>query len=114
MSLDAWHKEAVDFITVKSQPGMLEKANLSLEVDNEFMQCVCDYYDTGTVHTVHRKRNYSGHIVEWDVTPIEVFKAFIHNNWLVGDPGCLFVDRFRNYNIMEFCDDYKIETSNPC
>lgn len=114
MSLDAWHKEAMNFITIKSQDGMIEKANLSLEIDDEFMEAVHEYYETGNVVTVHRKKVYSGHVVEWDVTPIEVFKAFIHNNYEWGDPGCLFVNRFRNYNLMEFVDGYEIETCNPC
>lgn len=114
MSLDAWHKEAMNFITIKSQDGLIEKANLSLEIDDEFMQCVDKYYKTGEVITVTRHENYSGHEVEWEVTPIEVFKAFIHNNYDWGDPGCLFVNRFRNYNMMEYCDEYEVQTCNPC
>ena len=114
MSLDAWHKEAMNFITIKSQDGLIEKANLSLEIDDEFMECVDKYYKTGEVITVTRYENYSGHKVEWEVTPIEVFKAFIHNNYDWGDPGCLFVNRFRNYNMMEYCDEYQVETCNPC
>lgn len=113
MSLDAWHKEAMNFITIKSQDGLIEKANLSLEIDDEFMECVDKYYQTGEVITVTRHENYSGHEVEWEVTPIEVFKAFIHNNYDWGDPGCLFVNRFRNYNMMEYCDEYQVETCNP-
>lgn len=114
MSLDAWHKEVMNFITIKSQDGLIEKANLSLEIDDEFMECVDKYYKTGEVVTVTRHENYSGHEVEWEVTPIEVFKAFIHNNYDWGDPGCLFVNRFRNYNMMEYCDEYQVETCNPC
>ena len=114
MSLDAWHKEAMNFITIKSQEGLIEKANLSLEIDDEFMECVNAYYETGEIKTVTRKENYSGHEIEWEVTPIEVFKAFIHNNYEWGDPGCLFVSKFRNYNLMEFCDNYQVETCNPC
>ena len=114
ISLDAWHAEAMNFITIKSKDGLIEKANLSLEIDNEFMECIDKYYQTGEVVTIHKKQNYSGHIVEWDVTPIEVFKALVHNNYDWGDPGCIFVDKFRNYNLMECCDDYQIETCNPC
>lgn len=114
MSLDAWHKEAMNFITLKSEQNVVEKANLSLEVDDEFMRCVEHYFETGETLTIHRSMEYSGHIVEWNVAPIEVFKALVHNNYDWGDPGCLFVDCFRNYNIMEYCDDYEIQTCNPC
>ena len=114
ISLDAWHAEAMNFITIKSKDGLIEKANLSLEIDDEFMKCVQEYYKSGAVITVHRKQEYSGHIVEWDVTPIEVFKALVHNAYEWGDPGCIFVNRFRNYNLMEHCEGYQIETCNPC
>ena len=34
MTLDAWHKEAREFITIKSEEGKIQKANLSLEIDD--------------------------------------------------------------------------------
>ena len=92
---------------------VIEKANLSLEIDDEFMEAVEKYYETGEVVTLHEKRDYSGHIVEYDVVPIEIFKLLVDNSYDWGDPACLFTNRFRNYNIMEFDDDYQIETSNP-
>lgn len=113
ISLDIRHAEAANFITVKSQEGVIEKANLSLEIDDEFMEAVEKYYETGEVVTLHEKRDYSGHIVEYDVVPIEIFKLLVDNSYDWGDPACLFTNRFRNYNIMEFDDDYQIETSNP-
>ena len=113
ISLDIRHAEAANFITVKSQDGVIEKANLSLEIDDEFMEAVEKYYETGEVVTLHEKRDYSGHIVKYDVVPIEIFKLLVDNSYDWGDPACLFTNRFRNYNIMEFDDDYQIETSNP-
>lgn len=114
ISLDAWHKEAMNFITIKSKEGLIEKANISLEIDDEFMQAVDKYYKSGEIVEVTRKCNYSGHEVEYNVTPIDIFKAMVYNNYDWGDPGCLFVNRFRNYNIMQYVDHYQIETCNPC
>lgn len=114
LSIDAKHKEAETFIRIKSQEGLIEKANLSLEIDDTFMNAVKKYYETGEIITLHEKRNYSGHIVEYDVVPIEIFKALVDNCYDWADPAALFVNRFRNYNLMEFDDDYQIETSNPC
>ena len=114
ISLDARHKEALDFIRVKSDLGVIEKANLSLEIDDEFMEAVQRYYETGEVITLHESRDYSGHIVEYDVVPIDIFKALVNNCYDWGDPAALFANRFRNYNLMEFVDGYQIETCNPC
>lgn len=114
ISIDARHKEAEAFIKIKSQEGLIEKANLSLEIDDEFMEAVQEYYENGNVVTLHEIRNYDGHIVEYDVVPIEIFKMLVDNCYDWADPAALFVNRFRNYNIMQFDDDYQIETSNPC
>lgn len=114
LSIDARHKEAETFIKIKSKEGEIEKANLSLELDDDFMQAVEKYYDTGEVVVLHEKRNYSGHEVEYDVTPIEIFKMLVDNCYDWADPACLFTNRFRNYNLMQFDEDYEIETCNPC
>ena len=114
ISLDARHKEAESFIKVKSELGAIEQANLSLEVDDEFMDAVDRYYKTGEVVVLHEKRDYSGHQIEYDVTPINIFKMMVDNCYDWGDPALLYVDRFRNYNIMEKVDEYQIETCNPC
>ena len=114
LSIDARHKEAETFIKIKSKEGEIEKANLSLELDDEFMQAVEKYYDTGEVVVLHEKRNYSGHEIEYDITPIEIFKMLVDNCYDWADPACLFTNKFRNYNLMQFDEDYKIETCNPC
>lgn len=113
MTLDAWHKESEDFIKIKSEQGRIQKANLSLEIDDEFMECVKKYYDTGEVITKHISRDYEGNHVEYDITPIKLYKLMMEKAWDWAEPGCLFTNRFRNYNLMEFCDDYNIETCNP-
>lgn len=114
LSIDARHKEAETFIKIKSKDGEIEKANLSLEIDDEFMRAVEKYYDAGDVVVLHEKRNYAGHEVEYDVTPINIFNMLVDNCYDWADPACLFVNRFRNYNLMQYDDEYEIETCNPC
>lgn len=114
MSLDAWHKEAEDFIKIKSEEGKIQKANLSVEIDDDFMECVKKYYETGEVITRTIVREYGGCSVQYDVTPIHLYKLMMEKAWDWGEPGCIYVNKFRNYNLMEFVDDYNIETCNPC
>lgn len=114
ISLDARHKESSEFITIKAGQGIVEKANLSLEIDDTFMSAVEEFYKTGKEITLHEVREYSGHSIEYDIIPIKIFKLMVETCYEWGDPACLFVDRFRNYNLMEFDDNYIIETSNPC
>lgn len=114
MSLDAWHKEAPAFITIKSNDNEIKKANLSLEIDDDFMTAVKKYYESGEVVTKHIKRDYGGNMIEYDVKPIEVYKLMMHNAYDWGEPGCIFTNRFRNYNLAEQFPPYEIQTCNPC
>lgn len=114
ISLDIMHKEAETFITIKSNEDKITKANLSLEIDDRFMEAVQKYYDCGETITIHEHREYNGHPIEYDVVPIKLYKLMVKTVYDWGEPGCIFTNRFRNYNLMEFDDDYQIETCNPC
>lgn len=114
MSIDIRHKEAPTFITIKTNEDKITKANLSLEIDDKFMEAVKKYYGSGEIVVLHESREYNGHIVEYDITPIELYKLMIKTVYDWGEPGCIFTNRFRNYNLMEFDNDYEIATCNPC
>lgn len=114
VSLDVWHKDILDFITVKSNNNKINNCNLSVEIDDEFMTYVQKYYIEGIKETVTVKRNYSGHIVEYEVCPIDVYKKICEYARNHAEPGILYVNRLRNYNMMELIPDYNIETTNPC
>ena len=114
ISLDARHDEALEFINLKTDLDAVTKANLSLEIDDEFMKAVEKYYDTGEIVKLHEKREYSGHIVEYEVIPIVIYKKMMEVVWDYGEPGCIFTNRFRSFNFLEKNDNYNVETSNPC
>jgi ribonucleotide reductase alpha subunit len=113
ISLDIRHKEAESFINIKTNPERITKANLSLEIDDEFMKAVKAYYDTGEEVVLQEKREYSGHIVEYDIVPIRLYKKMMECAYEYGEPGCIFTNEFRNYNMLEFDDDYNVDTCNP-
>lgn len=108
MSIDAEHPQALDFIKIKEDPNKINKANLSVEVSNLVMQTVEANVDK-PLNFENRSwgLNYQSNLVE-------VFNAICESAWKSAEPGILFVDRLRNYNLMEFVDDYQIETTNPC
>jgi len=114
VSLDIRHKEAEAFINIKTNTDKINKANLSLEIDDEFMDAVKHYYETGNKRGFHEVRNYNGHVVEYDVIPIDLYKLLVKNCYDWAEPACLYTNRFRNYNLMEFDPDYEIEGCNPC
>lgn len=109
MSIDIWHPEAKDFITIKSDLNKINKANLSLEIDDAFMEAV--------VNNITEKEcvfYYEGGEFRYTVNPVALFDLLCTNACKYAEPGVIFVDAFRNYNLMEFVPKYEIETCNPC
>lgn len=114
MSLDAWHKEADTFIKIKSEEGQIQGANLSLEFDDEFMECIKEYYKSGIAKTVIRTFVYDTGIINYEVTPIKIYKEFCKKAYDWAEPGAIYTNRFRNYNLMQYVKGYDIVTGNPC
>ena len=98
MSIDAWHPEAETFIKIKEDPNKINKANLSVEIDDNFME----YLEAGTED--NSPSGYANHL----------YDVICKSAWKSAEPGIIFTSRFRNYNLMEFVNDYQIETCNPC
>lgn len=92
MSLDITHPEAETFMTIKSDLKKINKANLSVEIDDEFMQKV----------------------VNGDSESNRLFDILCEQACKYAEPGVIYTNRFRNYNLMEHVDSYQIETCNPC
>lgn len=109
MSLDIWHPEAASFITIKSDLNKINKANLSVEIDDEFMEAV-----RNGITEVHRTFVYEGGSYEYTVNPVALFDLVCSNACKYAEPGVLFTERLRNYNLMEYVSTYNIETCNPC
>lgn len=104
MSIDAWHPEAETFIKIKEDFNKINKANLSVELNDQFMK----FAETGMTEELKVKgQNYH-------IEPKKIFNTICESAWKSAEPGILFVDRLRNYNLMEFVDNYQIETTNPC
>jgi ribonucleoside-diphosphate reductase alpha chain len=114
MSLSCNHKEIETFINIKSNNGMIEKANLSVEIDDNFMNAVKDFYVNGNVITLYFKEDYEGNIVEYDLVPIDIYKNMMKRAYDWAEPGVILTKRFRDYNLMEYNDEYMVITGNPC
>ena len=114
MSLDCWHKEVKDFITIKTDTNLITKANLSVEIDDEFMTCVKKYYDEGLVFEKQVNFTYDGGETRYMVKPIEVYQLICKTAHEYAEPGIIYTEQFRNYNLMQYDDEYQIVTGNPC
>lgn len=115
MSIDIWHKQAAEFITIKSDLQKINNANLSLECNDEFWQIVEQSLKEDREIIVEREFTCgNGEVIKYDVCPVKLFKLICLNAWKHAEPGVFYHNRFCNYNLMEKDDEYEIVTSNPC
>ena len=113
MSLDAKHPQIKDFITIKSDLQKINNANLSVEVDDEFMEAVDAYYKTGEKRVLHIKSPFKGYD-DYDIVPIDIYKLMMDQAHKYAEPAVIYMSRFKNYNIMEHVKSYDIQSCNPC
>jgi ribonucleoside-diphosphate reductase alpha chain len=104
MTLNAKHREVSTFIHCKANDDQITKANLSLELDDDFMEAAKE----------NRPYEVKSRWGDYTIEPAEILREAAENAWDWGEPGCIFTNRFRNYNLMEQDPDYQIETCNPC
>ncbi|MFH0896853.1 MAG: adenosylcobalamin-dependent ribonucleoside-diphosphate reductase, partial [Candidatus Bathyarchaeota archaeon] len=99
------HPDILEFISVKSKPGMLTNFNISVSTTDDFMNRVekNQDYDLVNPRTKESVRKISAKFV-WD--------QLVENAWKSGDPGVVFIDEVNRYNPTPAIG--LIEATNPC
>ncbi len=103
--LDVSHPDIYEFITIKSEKNALNNFNVSVAVNDIFMDAVLKNRDYEIVNPRTRK-------VMRKVNASQVFNLMIENAWQCGDPGIIFLDEINRYNPTPHLG--RIETTNPC
>ena len=94
---------------MKTNTDQVTKANISVRVDDEFMDKVvhdkthvCSYElpNGGVVNKVYKAR--------------DLFKLLCENNYDWGEPGILYWDTIEDYNILSEDDEFEYAGVNPC
>ncbi|MCM2267413.1 MAG: adenosylcobalamin-dependent ribonucleoside-diphosphate reductase [Elusimicrobiales bacterium] len=102
-----WHPEIKEFITLKSQQGVLENFNISIALDEKFMKAVAT---DGTFDLVNpRSQEVTG-----TLKAKEIFDTLVESAWATGDPGIVFIDRINETNSNPTPALGQIESTNPC
>ncbi|MDO8805947.1 MAG: LAGLIDADG family homing endonuclease [Elusimicrobiota bacterium] len=105
--LPYWHPEIKEFITIKSQPGVLENFNISIALDDKFMKAV----ETNAAYDLINPRTMQA---AGAVKAKEVFNSIVDSAWATGDPGIVFLDRINETNSNPTPELGQIESTNPC
>ncbi|MEI7529255.1 MAG: adenosylcobalamin-dependent ribonucleoside-diphosphate reductase [Elusimicrobiota bacterium] len=105
--LPYWHPEIKEFITIKSQPGVLENFNISIALDDKFMKAV----ETGASYDLVNPRTGAA---AGTAKAREVFNSMVESAWATGDPGIVFLDHINQTNSNPTPALGEIESTNPC
>ena len=109
ISLDCHHPDIEEFINLKSQQGVCEKANISVMVTDDFMQAVLEDKDWATEFDSPE----TGKITK-TFKAKELLKLLAKRNWEWAEPGILYWDRIKSYNMNNNNPDYQLVGTNPC
>ena len=109
ISLDCHHPDIEEFINLKSKQGVCEKANISVMVTDDFMQAVLEDKDWATEFDSPE----TGKITK-TFKAKELLKLLAKRNWEWAEPGILYWDRIKSYNMNNNNPDYQLVGTNPC
>lgn len=110
ISIDCHHPDLLEFIDIKTKPDSVTKANISVQVTDDFMQAVKD--DREWVMSFTRPE--TGETITKVERAVDIFNKLCQNNWDWAEPGILFWDRIENWNLLSNNDEFHYAGTNPC
>ena len=112
LSISIKHPDAEHFIDAKMTQGKITGANVSVKIDDEFMQCV----KNGTPYIQQYPVDSQNPTVRKEIDAKKLWDKIIHNAWKSAEPGVLFWDTIKKESIPDCYTDFGFETvsTNPC
>ncbi len=112
LSVSINHPDAEDFIDAKLEQGKITGANVSVRIDNSFMQAVKNnqmYVQKYPIFSDNPKFTK-------EINAKELWKKIVHNAWKSAEPGILFWDTIIQESLPDCYADlgYKTLSTNPC
>lgn len=106
------HPDSEQFIDAKMEQGKVTGANVSVKIDDEFMQCV----ESGKPYTQNYPVYNSKPLFTKEVEAGNIWKKIVHNAWKSAEPGILFWDTIINESVPDCYADlgYRTVSTNPC
>ena len=110
ISMDVSHPDILDFIDIKKDLSRVTKANTSVRASSEFMTEV----EQDRLFNVKFSRPETGEHQEESYVARSIFHKIAENNWDMGEPGILFWDMIKNWNLLSGYDNFQYAGVNPC
>lgn len=112
LSVSIRHPDAADFINAKLQEGKVTGANISVRIDDAFMEAVAKDTVYRQQFPIHAEE--PGHTRE--IRARELWDTIVHNAWKSAEPGILFWDTILRESLPDCYADlgYRTVSTNPC
>jgi len=112
LSISIKHPDSEHFIDAKMESGKVTGANVSIKLDDEFMQAVKE----GKTYTQQYPIDSNNPKYSKDIDARRLWEKVIHNAWSSAEPGVLFWDTVIRESIADTYSDFGFKTvsTNPC
>lgn len=112
LSLSIKHPDAEDFIDAKMRKGKVTGANISVRIDDEFMEAVKN--NTPYIQQFPVDSKNPAYSTEIDAR--KLWEKIIHNAWKSAEPGILYWDTITGESIPDLYSEFGFKTTstNPC
>lgn len=129
--LDVDHPDVFEFVDAKKNTDKVNFANISIKVNDKFMQAVENNEDY-LLHWPCKEQDFNYHIdCEYNklycvpsinntlvyykkIKARDLFNKLVENNWNYAEPGILYWDKVEKYNLLEADPDFTYGGVNPC
>lgn len=112
LSVSIKHPESEDFIDAKMETGKITGANVSVRIDDKFMQAAMD----GTTYMQQFPIDSDNPKLVKETDARRLWNKIIHNAWQSAEPGVLFWDTITRESVPDCYADLGFRTisTNPC
>ncbi|MBR4363419.1 MAG: adenosylcobalamin-dependent ribonucleoside-diphosphate reductase [Prevotella sp.] len=112
LSVSIKHPDSEAFIDAKMTEGRVTGANVSVKIDDEFMQCAID----DKPYTQQFPINSDDPNVSKEISAKKLWEKIVHNAWKSAEPGVLFWDTILRESIPDCYADlgFRTVSTNPC
>jgi ribonucleoside-diphosphate reductase alpha chain len=112
LSVSIKHPDSESFIDAKMSEGKVTGANVSVKIDDAFMQSVVN----GTEYTQQYPIESTNPTTIKQIDAAKLWKKVIHNAWKSAEPGMLFWDTIIRESVPDCYADlgFKTVSTNPC
>ena len=112
LSVSIKHPDSESFIDAKMTEGKVTGANVSVKLDDEFMEAAV----SGKPYTQQFPIDSSNPTVTKEINAAELWKKIVHNAWKSAEPGVLFWDTIIRESVPDCYADlgFRTVSTNPC